>query len=106
MYSESPCTTAEGKTREPGERDEKWTGTHGCEEEEETYKSWVRKDHNSRTFRTTVKGGPQWHRVCRRISIADGVTVGDENVTQMSEKELHRDLPEVARELITILIWR
>ena len=28
-YSEPLCTTADGKTREPGERDTKLTGTHG-----------------------------------------------------------------------------
>lgn len=69
-----------------------------------TLKAWHRANEQARTFKSSMKGGPEWRSVKFRATCklqGDGVTV--EDLSKVSRKDEHRPLPWSQEGICTFL---
>ena len=69
--------------------------------------AWQRSDMNTRTAKTTMKGGPSWERIQARIT-ADahtGEVLRSEKAEFITKNVEHALLPDCPRDIVTMLLY-
>ncbi len=71
------------------------------------FKAWTRVDKNSKTYRTTTRGGPDWNLVQFRMTAEAnmGKILKIERMQDVPVKDLHRRLSAGPQYIITILLY-
>ena len=71
-------------------------------------KYWPRVDLGARTFKTTMKGGPQWERVIGRVAmdLDSGEIICSQGAKAITRGLEHAFLPGGARDVLTVLAYR
>lgn len=68
---------------------------------------WSRTDHQARTLKGSMGGGPKWSSVSRRISgVADGTKINNEHASRITRRLENASLEDAPRDTMTILICK
>ena len=71
------------------------------------FEAWTRYDLGASTFKSSMKGGPDWSSVLYRITKGEGNDILDvDRAPDIESDEKHRRIPGGPRDLTTVLLYR